>query len=139
MFSIRIMPEAPDFDENRKSIFLTCTSIVAFCIVTEYQCDSFRAVGSHICLFSYSFNAVTTPPKKQQQQKTKKQQQQKTVQSRNIQNTQGIKRKLFNLTKQDKNQKAFFKFLLFLKKKIFFSESRQSTLFQFFFFFSIKK
>ena len=49
MFSNRKMPEAPDFDENRKSIFLTCRSkIVAFCIATEYQCDSFQAVGSHI-------------------------------------------------------------------------------------------
>ena len=49
MSSNRKMPEAPDFDENRKSIFLTCRSkIIAFCIVTEYLCDSFRAVGSHM-------------------------------------------------------------------------------------------
>ena len=49
MFSNRMMPEAHDFDENRKSTFLTCRSkIVAFCIVTEYQCDSLQAVGSHI-------------------------------------------------------------------------------------------
>ena len=49
MFSNRKMPEAPDFDENRKSIFSTCRSkIVAFCIVTEYQCDSFWVVGSHL-------------------------------------------------------------------------------------------
>ena len=47
MFSNRKMPEAPDFDEKRKSVFLTCRSkIVALCIVTEYQCDSFWAVGS---------------------------------------------------------------------------------------------
>ena len=40
--------ETPDFDENRKSIFLTCRSkIIAPSIVTKYQCDSFRAVGSH--------------------------------------------------------------------------------------------
>ena len=46
------MPEAPDFDENRKSISLTCRlKIVAFCIVTEYRCDSFRAVGSQSNLF----------------------------------------------------------------------------------------
>ena len=49
MFLNRIMPEAPNFDENRKSIFLTCRSkIVAFCIVTKYQCNWFRAVGSHM-------------------------------------------------------------------------------------------
>ena len=49
MFSNRIMPKAPNFDENRKSIFLTCRSkILAFCIVTEYQCNWFRAVGSHM-------------------------------------------------------------------------------------------
>ena len=49
MFSNRKMPEAPDFDENQKSIFLTCRSkIAALCVVTEYQCDSFPAVGSHI-------------------------------------------------------------------------------------------
>ena len=48
-FSNRIMPEAPDFDENRKSIFLTCRSkIVALRIVTEYQCDLFRVVGSQL-------------------------------------------------------------------------------------------
>ena len=49
MFSNRKMPEAPDFDENRKSIFLACGSkIVALCNVAEYQCDSFRAIGSHV-------------------------------------------------------------------------------------------
>ena len=56
MFSNRKMPEAPDLDENRKSIFLTCRSkIVTLCIVTEHQCDShftFRAVGSQIILLS---------------------------------------------------------------------------------------
>ena len=37
------------FDENRKSLFLICRlKIVALCIVTECQCDSFRAVGSYI-------------------------------------------------------------------------------------------
>ena len=41
-------PEAPDFDENRKSIFLTCRlKIIAPCIATEYQYDSFQALGSH--------------------------------------------------------------------------------------------
>ena len=49
MFSNRKMREALDFDENRKSIFLTFRSkIVALCIVTESQCDSFRAVESHM-------------------------------------------------------------------------------------------
>ena len=49
MFLNRKTPEAPDFDENRKSIDLICRSkIVELCIVTEYQCDSFRAVGSQI-------------------------------------------------------------------------------------------
>ena len=43
------MPEAPDFDENRKSIFFTYKlKIVALCFVTEYQCDSFWAGGSHL-------------------------------------------------------------------------------------------
>ena len=51
MFSNRILPEAPDFDENRKSIFLTCRlKIVTFCIVIEYQCDSFWVVGSHLSI-----------------------------------------------------------------------------------------
>ena len=51
VFLNRIIPEAPNFEENWKSIFLTSRSkIVTFCIVTEYQCDSFRAVGSHIDL-----------------------------------------------------------------------------------------
>ena len=69
-FSNRRMPEAPDFDENRKPIFLTRRSkIVVICIVTEYQRDSFRAVGSlfvsspnflgfvavAVCLFVYLF------------------------------------------------------------------------------------
>ena len=41
MFSNRKMPEAPDLDENRKSIFLTCISkILTLCIVTKHQCDS---------------------------------------------------------------------------------------------------
>ena len=49
MFSNSVMPEALDFDENRNSLFLTCRSkIVALCIVTEYQCDSFQAVGSQM-------------------------------------------------------------------------------------------
>ena len=38
MFLNRKMLEAPDLDENWKSIFLTCRSkFVALCIVTEYQ------------------------------------------------------------------------------------------------------
>ena len=49
MFLNRKIPEAPNFDENRKSKFLTHRSkIIALCIVTEYQCDSFQAVGSRI-------------------------------------------------------------------------------------------
>ena len=49
MISYRKMPEGPDFDENWKSIFLTCRSkIITLCIVTEYQCNSFWVVGSHI-------------------------------------------------------------------------------------------
>ena len=59
MFSHRIMPEAPDFDENQKSIFLTCRSkIVTFRIVTEYQCDSFQAIGSHMCMYNYLHSHV---------------------------------------------------------------------------------
>ena len=51
MFSNRKMPEAPNFDEEPKSIFLTCRSkIVAFCIVTKYHCNSFRATGSYIVM-----------------------------------------------------------------------------------------
>ena len=47
MFSNRKMPEAPDFDENWISIFLTCRSkVISLCVVTEYQCDLFQAVGS---------------------------------------------------------------------------------------------
>ena len=63
------MPEAPDFDENRKSTVLTCRSkVVAFSVVTtelerssvvvtEYQCDSFRAVeslrgGRAVCVYA---------------------------------------------------------------------------------------
>ena len=49
MFSNRKMPEAPDFDENQKLIFLTSRlKIITLCIVAEYQCDSFQAVGSHL-------------------------------------------------------------------------------------------
>ena len=49
MFLNRKMPEAPDFDGNRKSIFFTCRSkIVALCIVTGYQCGLLPAVGSQI-------------------------------------------------------------------------------------------
>ena len=74
MFWNRKMPEAHDFDENRKSILLTCRSkIIAFCIATEYQWDWFRAVGSHmwnVCVcpvdsfcysFIYLFGAVPAP------------------------------------------------------------------------------
>ena len=51
-FLNKIMPEAPDFDENWKSICLACRSkIVAFCIVTEYRCNSFWAVGSYMGFF----------------------------------------------------------------------------------------
>ena len=53
MFSNRKVPEAPDFDENWKSIFLTRRSkIIALCIVTEYQCDWFWVVRSHISFWS---------------------------------------------------------------------------------------
>ena len=46
MFLNRIMPEAPEFDENRKSVFLTCRlKFIAFCVVTKYQCNSFWAEG----------------------------------------------------------------------------------------------
>ena len=49
IFLNRIMPEAPDSDENQKSIFFTCISkIVTLCIVTEYQCDFFQAVALHM-------------------------------------------------------------------------------------------
>ena len=49
------MPEAPDFDENQKSIFWTHRSkIITLCIVTEYQCDSFWAVGSQIYMYCCS-------------------------------------------------------------------------------------
>ena len=49
MFLKRKIPEAPDYDENRKSLSLTCRSkIVVLFIVTEYQCDSNRAVGSQM-------------------------------------------------------------------------------------------
>ena len=59
MFSHRIMREAPNFDENQKSIFLTCRlKIVTFCIVTEYQCDSFQAIGSHMCMYNYLHSHV---------------------------------------------------------------------------------
>ena len=52
MFSNRKMPEAPDFEENRTSILFTCRlKITVLCIVTEYQCDSFQAVGS--CIHCY--------------------------------------------------------------------------------------
>ena len=62
MFSNRKMPEASDFDENRKSIFLTCRSkIVAFCIVTMYQCDSFRAVGSQISILHFHAMSSSHP------------------------------------------------------------------------------
>ena len=61
MFLNRKMPEAPDFDENRKSIFLTCKSkIVALHIVTKYKCNSFQAVGSH--MFSVERHANLSPP-----------------------------------------------------------------------------
>ena len=61
MFSNRKMPEARDFDENQKSIFLTCRlKIVAFCIVTEHQCDSFQAVGSHLELNQLPTKTGTT-------------------------------------------------------------------------------
>ena len=54
VFLNRIMPEAPDFDENQKSMFLTCRSkIIALCIATEYQCNSFWAVGSPFVFFIY--------------------------------------------------------------------------------------
>ena len=50
MFSNRKMLKAPDFDW--KSIFFTCGSkIVAFCIVTKYRCNSFRAAGSQMVYF----------------------------------------------------------------------------------------
>ena len=49
MFLNWTMPEAPDFCENWRSIFLTCRSkIVAHCMVTGYQCETFCAVGSHL-------------------------------------------------------------------------------------------
>ena len=49
MFLNRKMPEAPYFDDNQKSVFLTCRwKIVALCIVTEYQCESFLVVGSQV-------------------------------------------------------------------------------------------
>ena len=51
MFLNRKMPESTQFWWKPKSMFFTCRSkIVALCIVTEYQCDSFRAVGSQISL-----------------------------------------------------------------------------------------
>ena len=61
MFLNKNLPEAPDFDEKRKSIFLTCRSKIIFlCIATEYQCNWFWAGGSHMLTIVTWLNASST-------------------------------------------------------------------------------